>query len=518
MKNSTRAVINSIVLYGRLVVTTVLKLLATRLLVKYLGLEDFGLYNLLAGVVVMLAFFKATLASTSQRFLSVSLGKNNPEDTKEVFYLLSILHAAMAIAIILIIDVVGIVLIENFLNIPIGKEYAATVVVHTLAVSTGVTIICVPHDALLISKENIPMLSLFLVVESLMNILSAYMLIFIDAENRLTSYALLTLGYMFLALVLRVLYNRRYVETHVKWHKIIDFSLFKNIFKYTGWSTISSVFYLARNQGYAILFNLTGGVIVNSAYGIANQVNALVSYATEALMQPLRPQIMKAESNGDRNKSVEIVIFSAKVLQLLLTLIIAPLIVYIDIILNIWIHDVPEYAVAFCRILLVAAYFISFSNGIKSLLEAYGDVKALFSVVGYFHIATLIASTILIVFNISITLAYSIIILEEILCTMFRIMLAKKKISIDALNFIKSLVIPCILVFLFSIILLFIIFTLTDNILCNIMNYLFTVYISILAYNKYIFNIRESSKIKEMFHNFQKHIKKLLNETSKHHK
>ena len=229
MNSSTRVILNSFVLYGRLIVTTLIKLVITKLLICHLGLESFGLYNLLAGIVVMLAFFKATLASTSQRFLSVSMGKNNIEGTKEIYYFLYVIHIIMALVIFILIDIVGVVLVQNVLNIPEGQENTAIVLIHTMAISTSITILSVPNDALLISRENLFVLSLILIIESVLNLVAAYSLQWFHTESRLTIYAIMVVVYMLFTFVLRHIYVRKYQETHVSIHRIKDWTIIKEI-------------------------------------------------------------------------------------------------------------------------------------------------------------------------------------------------------------------------------------------------------------------------------------------------
>ena len=498
MKNSTRVIFNSFVLYGRLVITTVIKLMITKLLVKYLGLEGFGLYNLLSGIVVMLAFFKATLASTSQRFLSVSMGKGELGSTQEVYYNLYVLHTAMSLLILLIVDVFGILLVHYVLNIPAGQERVAVMLIQTMAVSTAITILSVPNDALLIAKENLLALSLIVILESILNLVAVYSLNWIAPNDRLSMYALMVVGYIFITFVVRHIYVRRYQETHVRIHKLNDFGIIKEIGNYTGWSTISSLFYLIRNQGYAILFNVVGGVMVNSAYGVANQVNGLITYATEALMQPLRPQIMKTESSGNREKSASMMVFASKAMVALLIAIITPILIFIDQILCLWIEDVPKLAPDFCRILLVSAFLFAFSNSIKALLEAVGDVKKLFSVIGYLHIGALVISTLLVICGASITIAFSMVAVEEVCASSYRIYLAKKIMNYDIIGYCKDFVIKGFASFFICVLLMYLFVSIVDSIFVQIIMVAILLVATLLVYYAITFTYMEKGIIKKI--------------------
>jgi len=403
----------------------------------------------LAGIVAMLAFLKANMASTSQRFLSVSIGKGNLSNTKEIFYMLFVMHLAIALLVLLSVDTVGLILVRDVLNIPPCKVDVACMVIHTMAITMAFTIMMVPYDAMLISRENIPALSFFLVLETLLNVVSITLVGFLH-ENRLMYYVTLLTLTTICTLILRILYTRRYLESRFKFHRIEDYSVIKSVSSYLGWSTVSSLFVLLRNQGYAFIFNIVGGVIVNSAYGIANQVNALVTYCVEALMQPIRPQIMKNESAGNQEKSIHITLFSTKCILFISTIVIVPLFVFINEVLRLWIADVPPHCASFCRILLIYAYIFCFSNGIKALIESGGEVKGLFVVPGFAHLVTIVVAIALAYFKVSVEIVFSMLILEEMVCCFYRIYLAKRQYDIGIKKYIYRIFIPCNIILLLS--------------------------------------------------------------------
>ena len=464
-------------------------------MVHFLGLEDFGIYNLLAGIVVMLAFLKATMASASQRFLSVDLGKNNYAHTKELFYLLFIIHLIFAFFLTVTIDVVGTILVQNALNIPQYKIGVSIVVIHLMALSTGVTILCVPYDALLISRENILYISIFLILESLFNILAIYILSFFEESSRLMIYSSETVIISLVVFLIRIAYNKRYPETKFHYHLIKDWSLMKEISKYMSWNMISSLFVMARNQGFSIAFNIFGGVLVNSAYGIANQVNALVSYATEAMMQPLRPQITKIESSGNHTQSMTMVLFSTKMILALVTIIIIPLIVNMDYILEIWLDEIPQYSVSFCNILLLSAYGYSFSICLKALVEATGQVKNLFVIIGYFHLLSLVIALLLLMFGYGMVWAYSIVAVEEFIGSCYRIFLAKKIVGLNPLMYIRKIAIPSLGCFFLLLVLLLFVKEYVGNFTYLLVALLITILFVITIFYLFIFDTTEKGFI-----------------------
>lgn len=504
MNNSTRVVANSSILYCRLIIITLLKLYATKLLVKYLGLEDFGIYNLLSGIVVMLAFLKATMASASQRFISVSLGKEDVCKTRELFYLLISLHLFFAFIATGFIDIIGCLFVQNVLNIPEGKFGISFVVIHTMAISTGLSIIRVPYDALLISKENILYLSIFLILESLLNIFAIVLLAYCSDSSKLIVYSVESVLIILISSIIVVVYNLRYKETHFKFHKIKDWTYVKEISRYMGWNVISSLFCLIRNQGFSVLFNIVGGVVINSAYGVANQVNSLVSYAIEAMMQPLRPQITKTESSGNRFKSLNIVSFSTKVILALLTLLIIPLVVNMNYILSVWLETVPEYTVSFCNILLFSTFAYAYSLSIKAHIEATGNVKNLFAVIGYMHIFALGIAIILVCYGISVVWAYSIIILEEVAASSYRIYLANSITGLNIIDFVKKIMVPSFLCFISLYGLIEFAHIMLSNFVGLLLSFFFSFIMVPTIYYTCIFNDSEKNTLKQIADSYAK--------------
>lgn len=451
MQHSKKIALNSFILYARLGLVTIIKLFVTRLMIKNLGVDSFGLYNLLAGIIVMLSFLQAALSNASQRFLSVSMGKNDGT-TKEIFYSSYVLHFLAGLIGLLLIVVVGIPLVEWILNIPVGQKDIAFKLIIILGFTTFLTILSVPYDSIMMAKEDIPELSIFIISESLVMLVAAYAVAYLD--NKLIWFSLIILfGHLLLFFLRKVVCNHKYVESRFNFHRLNDTTIIRSIVKYASFNAVSSLFVIVRNQGFAVVFNLVGGVVVNAAYGVANQVNALFNYCSEALMQPVRPVIMKAYGSGDVKKALKITIFSEKIILLVTTIILSILFFNIETLMHLWLTEIPKYSVALCRIIIISTFMFQFSTAHKVLKEATGDVKGLYMNIGYFHLCSLILGIILIVATKNVIIAALPFIIEEGFDSIYRIHLTREIYRSNHIPFIfETITKPLIILFIIGLI------------------------------------------------------------------
>ena len=396
----------------------------------------------------MLAFLKVAMANASQRFLSVSLGKNDCS-IGDVFYTSCVLHLIVGILVLICIIGGGGLMVEYVLNIPPENKGTSLIIILLLSISTFSTILSVPFDSMMVSKENIPMLSIIVLMESVVVLLGAYIIGFYNGNRLLLYCGTIVVGTLVLFVVRIGLCRFLYTETRFRFRKLNDFGIFKSILKYVGWNVVSSLMIILRNQGFAILFNLGGGVVVNAAYGIANQVNALFNYCTEAVMQPNRPIIMKAYGAGDYKATIVAATFATKMVLLVFSMVFVIIFTNAPMILRLWLNQVPDHTVYFCRVVLVATFLFQFSQGAKTLVESTGNVKELFAHIGFLHFLTLAFGVGVYLLSKSLELSVIPMIVEEMIGSLYRIYLMKKYAKVGFFSFIyKCCLKPIAVIFL----------------------------------------------------------------------
>ena len=382
MTNSQRVIVNTLAQYARTVVNVCLSLYSTRLILSALGQNDYGVYMLVAGVIAMLSFVTNALVTTTQRYLSVYHGKQDKEGLHQVFGNSMLLHLLIGGAIALLLGVCGRWITYDILNIEAGREMAALWVYYAAIIMLLLSFITAPIRALFIARENIVYISIVDVIDGVLKLLIAIALSCITSD-KLISYAGLMTGIHVLNLLLFAVYAAvKFEEFHIprlcEWSK----SLMKDLSSFAGWTTYSAGCVIIRNQGIAVVLNAFFGTIINSAYGIAQQVLGAVQFVSQSILNAINPQIMKSEGADNRERMVRLSEYASKYSFLLLAVVGIPIIAEMDTLLQVWLKDVPEHTSMFCRLMLVASLCDQISVGLTSANQAIGKIRT-YSLVFY---------------------------------------------------------------------------------------------------------------------------------------
>lgn len=444
MKSSSRMIMNSGIMYARVIITSIITLLSSRWVLLALGKEDFGIYSLVAGLLLMLSFLNVSMASSTQRFLSFAIGKGDRHNLKETFYYSCILHICVGIVVLLIIEILGAISLNTFLQVPEGKFDLAIFVLHSLSISTFVSIASVPYNASLITHENMLFVAIVQILESILKLVTAILLLKYSGE-RLKLYAVcMTIIPIVSVILYRVYCHRHYEESHFRFHKVTDKRLFKKFTSYTGWNLIGGLSSLTRTQGVIMLLNSFFGVIVNAAYGIATQVNGQTRIFSTTIVTAMRPQIVKSEGMGDRTRMHALSATTCKATFLMLSIIVVPLVVEMPYILQIWLKNVPEYTVTFTRLILLLNLIAQLSTGISIGIESVGKIKSLQLTVGILHFLVIPVGYLCLYMGLSPYYVLYVVIVEEIIGFLLRLWVSKRVTELNVANFLLRSIIPCI--------------------------------------------------------------------------
>lgn len=401
MNKQNRILFNTAVLNVRMVLSAVAVLIGTRVVLAELGSADFGLYNLLAGVVSMLSFLNAAMSASTQRYLSYALGRGC--DAREVFYNSVVLHAVVALLVAMVVLAGGHLFLNSLLNIPVGREAVAGRLVNYLCAGIVFTIFAVPYDGVFNAHENMLVVSLIGVFESILKLCAACAVIWVSTAEKVAVYALLMCGIPFVSLLFKCAYSRRHFpETRYRLHRVRDVSLFRGMFAFAGWNFIGALMGLVRAQGYAVLFNVFGSVVVNAAYGIASQVNSQVSFFSETVVKALRPQIVISEGAGDHARTLRLSDIACKVPFLLLVMVAVPLMVETETVLHLWLTEVPHYTCDMVRLTLLVTLINLSAKGTQITIEAVGRIRQIQIGVGLLNFLSVPLGYILILCGVSV--------------------------------------------------------------------------------------------------------------------
>lgn len=366
--------INSIVLYLRLGVTSVCGLLTTRFALQALGVNDFGIFSVVGGVISFIAIFNTIMISTSNRFIAVSIGKGDIQQTNEQFNVNLLIHAAIAVFVLILAFPLGRWYIVNHVNY-IGSIDTVLTIFYITIIGSIISFIGVPYNGLLMAKERFWYFCSIDMVISVIKVVICYYLAIFQFKNNLFIYActlsLLTAIPTFLFIIycyskFKEIVKLRFVREWPKYSEVLGFSV------WVGYGAIASI---GKSQGAALIVNNFFNTIMNTALGIATSVNSILVGLATNVSKSISPQITKNYSSGNMERCVKLVCLSSKVSFLFMLLISCPFFVDSEYIFSLWLGEVPDYVIHFSHLLIIDALIGTLNAGVPELVFASGKIK-----------------------------------------------------------------------------------------------------------------------------------------------
>lgn len=375
MNPTKRMIINSGAQYIRTILYMLLSLYSTRLILGALGKSDFGLYSLVGSVVVMFGFVTSSLATSTQRYLSYSWGKKDVEEVSKVFSNALFLHSIICFFLTLVLLLLRDTIVEKHLNIQPERLETAGFIYVTSVIILGLSFLSSPIKALFIARENIIFVSCVDVFDAFAKLLGAFALYFVNYDSLKTYAIIMTAISLFEFSIYFTYAISRYEECKSTRKNHISLTTIWNMSSFALWNVYSVGSGVIRIQGIAVIINKFLGTIVNASYGIALQVYSASGALVLAILNAINPQLMKAEGAGDRQRMFVLCIKESKYSFLVLSLFLIPIIVEMPSVLEFWLGNVPEYAVMFCRYILVALIVDQLTIGLTSANQALGNIR-----------------------------------------------------------------------------------------------------------------------------------------------
>lgn len=372
-KETQRIAKNSFYLYIRMLFTMSISFYTSRIILNTLGVEDFGVYNVVGGITAMFSFFNGSLQAASSRFLTFAIGKRIEKDIKETFSCVLGIHLLLALIILFLSETIGLWFVTNKLVIPQDRYTAALWVYQCSIITMIVSIISVPYNSLIIAHEKMNIFAYISIIESFFKLSIVLALLWIPFDKLIT-YSVL---YLIIQIILRIIYSiycaKHFQESLEKprW----DSKKSKELAIYAGWSSNGNLALIANNQGLNVLLNLFFGPIVNAARGLATQIQGAVLVFVQNYQMALSPPIIKAYATNDFNYMHKLLIASSKYGYLVMILIVYPLYFFTPLILKIWLGIVPEYTINFVRITLLVCLIAPLRQTMINAIHATGIIK-----------------------------------------------------------------------------------------------------------------------------------------------
>lgn len=451
--NSKLIVKNSLLLYLRMIVLMCIRLYTSRVVLQVLGIEDFGIYNVVAGFVLLFSFLNNAMSSATQRFLSFELGKLNTSGVRDVFSTSCFIHLLIAVLFFLVAETIGIYFLKEYMNIPYDRVDASYFVYHCSVISTVILMLTVPFNAIIIAKEKMHAFAYISIVEVSLKLLVVYVLLSINFD-KLKVYALMMLAIQcFISLVYQVYCLKSFSE--VSYKLIYIPGIFKKMIGFAVWNLIGNISAVAFGQGINLLLNVFYGPVLNAARGIAVQVQSAVVGFCYNFQTALNPQITKTYASGEIASMHNLIYRSSRFSFYLLWIIILPLLLETPFILNVWLGNVPEYAVPFTRLILAISVIDSLANPLMVSIMATGDIKLYQLVVGGVLLLIVPVSYFVLLF---INLPQIVFIVHFIIAcfaVLIRLFFARKKLNLSISYYFVDVVFKILIVAIFSCILPF---------------------------------------------------------------
>lgn len=388
---------NAVFLYIRMIIVTFITLFTSRVVLRELGIEDYGLYNVVGGVVALFAFLRSSMNSSTQRFLSYEMGVGNYDNLRNVFSTCFFAHLLIAAILLVFAETLGLWFLNSQIVIPEGREIAANWIYQFSIVSLCISVISVPYNADIISNEKMGYFAFLGVLNAILKLVIAYMII-ISPIDKLVFYSFLMMFINIIDLILNWLFCRsNFSETQLKiyWDK----ETFKNVFGFSGWTIWGQLAIVGSNQGTNILVNLFYSVTANAAMGVGNQVNHAITGLVSNFQTAFKPQITKSYAEKDFTYLGKLVGYSAKISFFLLFLVSLPIIINIETILQLWLKDVPQYTNGICVIFIIASLCNTISTPLWTCIFATGHIKNYQIIVSVAYIIELLILYFLFSFN-----------------------------------------------------------------------------------------------------------------------
>ena len=374
MNDNTRIIKNSGILYVRLLITSIIGLISTRLLLQVLGVSDYGLYNVVGSIVLMIGFLQTVLMTTTYRYIAYEMGKNNFTGINQVFNISLIIHFCLAILLIFFAETLGKFYIFNYLNIQTDRLNDAMFVFRFSVIATFLSIISVPFQGLITAQEKFSVRASIEIIRSLLR-LGAVFLVIHYLGNQLRFYSVLMMIVMIIPPILFYLYCNKKYASLIKWNFQKNWSKYKEMISFSGWIMLGGAASVGKIQGSALIINSFFGTILNASFGIASQVSTIISMFSRNLSQAAIPQITKSYGGGNTERSTELVFYISRYSFFLMLLPAFPILLETDFILKLWLKDVPEYTSIFIKLFIIYSLIETMNSGIPAIMQASGKIK-----------------------------------------------------------------------------------------------------------------------------------------------
>lgn len=449
-QDNKRIAKNTLLLYGRMLLMLGISLYTSRVVLRILGVDDYGIYHVVGGVVTILSFLNTSMAGATQRFLNVALGEGDQEGVNKVFRTAQFIHICVAGIVLILGETIGLWYLNTFMNIPVERMTAANWVYQFSVLSFLVGIVSVPYNSCLIAHERMSAFAYISVLEAVLKLVIVFTLSLLPTDRLITYAFLLALTGVLLRVIYGIYCKHRFEECR-HFSLRYDKAIRKQMVGFSGWTIFGALGTISHTQGIALVINYFFGVAVNAAQGIAHQVNAAVSGFVTNFMVAVNPQIVKSYAASDYEAMHVLMMRGCKMGFFLLCLFVVPLIYETPFVLKLWLHEYPDYTVVFVRLVLLTSLVNSFASPLAAAKGATGDIKVyqiILTSIGWLHLPISFAVFLL---GASPPWAMAIYLGLSVVMQGFRVGLTCHSIGLNVRRFFSQVLCRCLIVLVLSV-------------------------------------------------------------------
>lgn len=447
-ENNKRIAKNTLLLYSRMLLLMMVSLYTSRVVLNALGVEDFGIYNVVGGVVAMFCIISSSLSAAISRFITFELGKGDSVELKKTFSASVTIQLILSLIIVILIEAIGVWFLNVKMTIPADRLMAANWVLQFSIVTFVINLISVPYNATIIAHEQMSAFAYISIFEAIGKLAIAFLIIK-SPIDRLVFYAVLM---CVVAISVRLIYGcyckKHFTECIYCFHW--DKNLLKRMLEFAGWQFFGSGSYILMTQGVNILLNIFYGPVVNAARGIAVQVEGVVQQFVNNFTTAINPQITKSYAANDNEYMFKLIYSGAKYSFFLVLLMSVPIILETETVLYLWLKKVPDHTASFLRLILAIELLYVLSNTMMTAMLATGEIKKYQIIVGGTGMLVFPLSWIFFKLGFSPEIAFVIQFIIFVIQLIYRLFLLRSMISLPVKDFIHKVIIRAMIVALIS--------------------------------------------------------------------
>ena len=448
MSDNSRIAKNTIFMYMRMAITMLVGLYASRVVLRVLGVEDYGLYNVIGGIIALFTVLNSALINTTSRFITFSLAKGNAIDTRQTFNMAFLMHFVVALFLIVIGETVGLWYLHHKLVVPVGREFAAEWLYQFTVVSAVVGTINVPYNACVVAHERINVYAILHIIDSVLKLVVVF-IIQVAPYDKLIFYAAL----MLLVTVFNFLFNCVYCQqrfNEVRFMVYWNREKFKEILQFVGWALFGNFSNMFYTQGINLMLNVFCGPAVNAARGIAVQVQGVVAQMANNVQTAINPQIIKTYSTNDLDRMQMLICASSRFCYYLLLLFSLPIMLEANYILHLWLGVVPAHTVNFIRLTLMTVLLDAFINPMFTANLASGKLNIYYIPVSVVSVTFMFLTYFAIKYTLVPESTFLCYLAMVALGLVVRILVMRKQVQLKSSIYIKAAILPAMVVTLLA--------------------------------------------------------------------